>query len=73
MIDVISGAGASNANFSIEQTSDGYQVMVDPCALDFRLPVGSPFRKADEAKGWIDTQSAAWYARWGGRLRRIIR
>jgi hypothetical protein len=63
MIDIIAGAGASNANFSIEQTSDGYQVMVDPCALDYRLPVGTPFRAADEAKGWIETQSAEWYAR----------
>jgi hypothetical protein len=64
MIDVISGTGASDANFSIEQTNDGaYQVMVDPCALDFRLPVGAPFRAADEAKGWIETQSADWFSR----------
>ena len=67
MIAIMSGTGVSNANFSIEQTSDGYQVMVDPCALDYRLPVGTPFRAADEAKGWIETQSADWYARfrWG--------
>lgn len=68
MIDIISGAGASNANFSIERTDNGaYQVMVDPCALDYRLPVGTPFRAVDEAKGWIETQSADWYARfrWG--------
>jgi hypothetical protein len=64
MMDIISGTGASNANFSIEQTNDGgYQVMVDPCALDFRLPVGSPFREAGDAKGWIETESAAWFTR----------
>jgi len=63
MIDIISGTGASDAHFSIEQTNGGYQVMVDPCALDFRLPVGSPFHEADQAKGWIETESAAWFTR----------
>jgi hypothetical protein len=64
MIDIFATDNGRNATFWIRETSDGaYQIMIEPNSVAPMLPVGSPFKAADEAKAWIDNESASWFVK----------
>ena len=64
MIDAFADVRGQNATFWIREINAGaYQIMIEPSSLAPMLRVGSPFGAAEEARAWIDNESASWFER----------